>query len=245
MENITNIIINASHKAIKFLRRDFLELSQLQRSSKGNNDFCNRSYTKTEGILRDELQKYSKHLFFPKDKFELDLANISSEELIFIINPIDSFENLERSIPLFALFITCLKKINGDLTAICSVINFPAIDRVYYAEKGHGVRSENDDFNFGRLRVSGRTSLNNSIIAIDNITENLPFLKNARVFGSHCYALLMLISGKVDAVYFSSLDYSLNAGFELMIRESGGIVINKEKAFIAANLDLIDKFNIC
>ncbi|XVN42233.1 MAG: inositol monophosphatase family protein [Candidatus Rickettsia vulgarisii] len=242
MENITNIIINASHKAVKFLRRDFLELSMLQRSSKGNNDFCSRSYAKAQEILRDELQKYSKHLFFPKDKFELDLDNISSEEIIFIINPIDNIENLERSIPLFALSITCLKKINGALTTTCSVINFPAIDRVYYVEKGQGVRSENDDSNLGRLRVSGRTSLNNFLVAIDDITTDLPFLKNARVFGSHCYGILMLISGKVDVVYFSSLDYSLNAGFELIVKESGGVIINNGKMFIATNPELVEKF---
>ncbi|MCC8417912.1 MAG: inositol monophosphatase family protein [Rickettsia endosymbiont of Bryobia graminum] len=241
MENITNIIINASHKAVKFLRRDFLELSMLQRSSKGNYDFCNRSYAKAQEILRDELQKYSKNIFFPKDNFELDLDKISSEEFILIINPIDSIENLERSIPLFALSITCLKKIQGALTTICSVINFPALDRVYYAEKGQGVKSENDDSNLGRLRVSGRTSLNNSLIATDNITSNLPFLKNTRVFGSHCYGLLMLISGKVDAAYFSSLNYSLNAGFELIVKESGGVVTNNSKIFIATNPDLVEK----
>lgn len=242
MENVTNLILNASHKAVKFLRRDFLELSMLQRSSKGNNDFCNRSYIKTQDILRDELQKYSKYLFFPGDKFELDLDNISSEDLILIINPIDSLDNLERSIPLFALSITCLKKINKVLTTICTVVNFPAIDRVYYAAKGHGVRSENDDSNLGRLRVSGRTSLNNSLVATDDIKVDLEFLKNIRVFGSHCYGILMLIAGKIDAVYFSSLDYTLNAGFELLVRESGGAVINEGKTFIATNPELAKKF---
>lgn len=51
----------------------------------------------------------------------------------------------------------------------------------------------------------------------------------------------MLISGKVDAVYFSSLDYSLNAGFELIVKESGGVVTNNSKIFIATNPDLVEK----
>ncbi|WP_341763824.1 inositol monophosphatase family protein [Candidatus Tisiphia endosymbiont of Beris chalybata] len=240
MEIITNALIIASRKVVKFLRRDFFELEMLQRSNKGNYDFCQKSYVKIQGLLSTELQRYSKHIFFPNDKFILNA--LDSEDMILMINPIDSFNNLERSLPFFALSITCLKKINKVFTAICTVINFPALDQIYYAEKGRGVKSENSNINLSRLRVSSRSNISTSLIAVDNINTELKFFKDTMIFGSHCYSILMLIAGKVDAVYFSSLDYTLKPGFELLVLEAGGTIIDNDKTFIATNCELAKEF---
>ncbi|MFU7500482.1 MAG: inositol monophosphatase family protein [Candidatus Tisiphia sp.] len=236
---ITNLLITASCKAVKFLKRDFLELEMLQRSNKGNYDFCNKSYIKTQDLLRNELQKYTSSLFFPEDKFELDNAS----EMVFLINPLDSLSNLEKSIPFFAVSITCLKKINKILTTVCTVINFPALDEIYYVEKGKGVWvGNNTTNNSGRLRVSACSSFDNFLISTDDLNINPVFLKNARVFGSHCYGMLLLAAGKIDAVYFSSLNYTLKASFNLIVRESGGAIINNDKMFVATNYELSEKF---
>lgn len=235
---ITSLLITASRKAVKFLHRDFLELGMLQRSSKGNYDFCNKAYVKAQDLLRNELQKYTSALFFPEDKFKLD----NSEEMVLLINPLDGFSNLEKSLPFFAVSITCLKKINQILTTICTVINFPAFDEIYYVEKGRGVWSENNTSNNSRLRVSGCSSVDNFLIATDDLNINPVFLKNARVFGCHCYGMLLLAAGKIDAVYFSSLNYTLKAAFDLIIREAGGAIINKDEMFVATNCELSKKF---
>ncbi|WP_375329792.1 inositol monophosphatase family protein [Candidatus Tisiphia endosymbiont of Nemotelus uliginosus] len=235
---ITSLLIAASRKAVKFFHRDFLELGMLQRSSKGNYDFCNKAYVKAQDLLRNELQKYTSALFFPEDKFKLD----NSEEMVLLINPLDGFSNLEKSLPFFAVSITCLKKINQILTTICTVINFPAFDEIYYVEKGRGVWSENNTSNNSRLRVSGCSSVDNFLIATDDLNINPVFLKNARVFGCHCYGMLLLAAGKIDAVYFSSLNYTLKAAFDLIIREAGGAIINKDEMFVATNCELSKKF---
>ncbi|WP_375333887.1 inositol monophosphatase family protein [Candidatus Tisiphia endosymbiont of Xenochironomus xenolabis] len=235
---ITNLLIAASRKAVKFLHRDFLELGMLQRSSKGNYDFCNKAYVKAQDLLRNELQKYTSALFFPEDKFKLD----NSEEMVLLINPLDGFSNLEKSLPFFALSITCLKKINQILTTICTVINFPAFDEIYYVEKGRGVWSENNTSNNSRLRVSGCSSVDNFLIATDDLNINPVFLKNARVFGCHCYGMLLLAAGKIDVVYCSSLNYTLKAGFDLIVREAGGAIINNDEMFVATNYELSKKF---
>jgi myo-inositol-1(or 4)-monophosphatase len=235
---ITSLLITASRKAVKFLHRDFLELEMLQRSSKGNYDFCNKAYVKVQGLLRNELQKYTSALFFPEDKFELD----NSYEMVLLINPLDGLNNLEKSLPFFAVSITCLKKINKILTTVCTVINFPALDEIYYAEKGRGVWSENNTTNNSRLRVSGCASIDNFLIATDDLNINPVFLKNARIFGCHCYGMLLLTVGKIDVVYFSSLNYTLKAGFDLIVQESGGAIINNDRMFIATNYELSKKF---
>jgi myo-inositol-1(or 4)-monophosphatase len=162
--------------------------------------------------------------------------------MVFLINPLDSLSNLEKSIPFFAVSITCLKKINKILTTVCTVINFPALNEIYYVEKGRGVWVENNNTNSTRLRVSGCSSFDNFLISTDNLDINPVFFKNARVFGSHCYSMLLFAAGKVDAVYFASLNYTLKDAFDLIIQESGGVLINSDKAFVATNYELKEKF---
>jgi len=238
MQPITSLLVAISRKAVKFLQRDFLELEMLQRSSKGNHDFCSKAYLRVQDLLRNELEKYTKFLFFPEDVYQLN----DTVEMVFLVNPLDSISNLEKSIPFFALSITCLKKINGVLTTVCGVINFPALDQIYYVEKGKGVWGQNNTANLSRLRVSGCSNFDNFLIATDDFAMDVAFSKNARIFGSHCYGMLMLASGKLDAVYFSSLNYTLKSCFDLIISESGGEAIKNDKNFIATNYELSNKF---
>jgi myo-inositol-1(or 4)-monophosphatase len=238
MQPTTSLIIAASRKAVKFLQRDFMELEMLQISSKGNYDFCNKSYIKIQDLLRIELQKYTSALFFPEDKFDIN----SDAEIVLLINPLDSLSNLEKSIPFFGVSITCFKQINKVLTAVCAVINFPALDQIYYVEKGKGTWAENNANNSSRLRVSGCANLDKSLIVTDDIGTNQIFLKNSRIFGSHCYGMLLFAAGKVDAVYFSSLNHTLKTCFDLITRESGGMIINNGEIFIATNCQLAEKF---
>jgi myo-inositol-1(or 4)-monophosphatase len=238
MQPITSLIISASRKAVKFLQRDFLELGMLQRSSKGNHDFCNKSYIRAKDLLFSELQKYSGAIFFPEDKFELDDVS----DTILLINPLDSSSNLQKSIPFFAVSISCFKRINKVLTIVSTVINFPALDEIYYAEKGKGVWVENNNVSSGRLRVSGSANLDNFLMASDDFNIAPVLLKNARFFGSNCYGIMLLAAGKLDAVYFSSLNYTLKASFDLIVRESGGAVITNDKIFVATNYELAEKF---
>ncbi len=238
MQPITSLLIDISCRAVKFLQRDFLELEMLQRSSKGNYEFCNKSYIKIQNLLRNELQKYPYFLSFPEDKVKL--SNVS--EMVLLVNPLDSLSNLERSIPFFAVSMTCLKKINKILTTICTVINFPALDKIYYVEKGQGVWiGNNTTTNSSRLRVSSCSSLDNFIIYTDDLNITSVFLKNIRLFGSHCYGMLLFAAGKIDAVYFSSLNYTLKDSFDLIVQESGGIIINNNKTFVATNYELSKK----
>lgn len=244
MQPTTSSLINATRKAIKFLQRDFLELEMLQRSSRGNIDFCNKSYERAKSLLQEELQKHSKFLFFPEDKPEW----ASLPDIVLFINPLDSVNNLARSIPFFAISITYLKKINETLLPTCTVINFPALDEIYYAEKGGGAWVEKNTLNNTsnskgvRLRVSGIDNIKNALIATDN--DDLAEKKNIRVFGSHCYEMTLLAAGKLDIVSFSSLNYTLKPGFELVATEAGGSVVIRDKKFIATNYELKDNLNL-
>ncbi|WP_342270616.1 inositol monophosphatase family protein [Rickettsia endosymbiont of Orchestes rusci] len=237
MQPITNLLISATRKAVKFLQRDFLELEMLQRTSSGNKGFCEKSYLKLKTLLQNELQRHLESLFFPEDIFEIDNNN---REVAFLVHPIDSTNNLARSIPFFALSITYLKKIQETLTAVSTVIHFPALNEIYYAEKGKGAWVERDSFNSinnksARLRVSGIADLKNSLTVSDNLTDT-PFpVTDVRAFGSPCYSAILLAAGKIDIIYLSSLNYTLYHAFELIIKEAGGVVVNNNNKFIASN----------
>lgn len=239
MQLITNSLITAARKATKFLQRDFLELEMLQRSSKGNDDFCAKSYSKVKELLYSDLQKHANLLVFPDDQFTPNAAPKS----VILVNPIDSLSNFARSIPFFALSITYLSMVENTLIAICSIINFPVLNEIYYVEKGRGIWADGNKTNRGRLRVSGVSYFDKSLVAVDNCGIDSISARNTRVFGSHCYAMQMFAAGKVDAVYFSSLSDILRAGFDLIVRESGGVVISNDKEkFIATNYELAEKF---
>jgi myo-inositol-1(or 4)-monophosphatase len=244
MQPVTNSLINVTRKAVKYLQRDFFELEMLQSSKQERNieQFCIKAFSRTKTLLQEELQKHSKFQYFSGEKFEL--ADIP--ETVLFISPIDSIANFAKSLPFFGISITYLRKINQILIPTNVVINFPALGEIYYAEKGAGVWLEKTTHNLDkavRLRVSGCPSLDNATIATDDLGNYLDTIKNARHFGSHCYEAVLLAAGKLDAICFSSLDGILNPGFELLVRESGGIIIQNDKAsFISSNYNLADKF---
>lgn len=242
MQPITNLLINSVHKAIKFLQRDFLELEMLQVSSTGNSEFCKKSYSKLKSLLQNELHKYTEFLFFPEDKFDINSINA---ELVFLINPIDSIDNLTRSLPFFSLSIVALKKVQKTLIPVSTIIYSLAFNEIYYAEKGRGAWVEKSSSNSinqnNRVRVSGNNNLKNALIAVDSPNNIFLEKQNIRIFGSNCYAIALLACGKIDIVYLSSLDYILNYAFELMIKEAGGSVMIAQNKFIYSNSQLEKK----
>ncbi|MCX4079393.1 inositol monophosphatase [Rickettsia rhipicephali] len=238
MQPITNLLINALRKAVKFLHRDFLELEMLQKNSVRNEEFCKRSYLKLKTLLCEELQKHTQYLFFPEDKFDLN----NNYESVFLINSIDSPNNFARSIPFFAISVTYLKRNQEVLTPTSTVIYFPALNEIYYAEKGKGAWIEKNNLNSNyqglRLRVSDNADLKNCLAIIEDVNHNdLEEIEvdNIRSFGSPCYGATLVASGKADLICLSLLNFTLYYTFELFIKEAGGIIIDSSDKFLYSN----------
>ncbi|MFV0250485.1 MAG: inositol monophosphatase family protein [Rickettsia aeschlimannii] len=238
MQPITNLLINALRKAVKFLHRDFLELEMLQKNSVRNEEFCKRSYLKLKTLLCEELQKHTQYLFFSEDKFDLN----NNYESVFLINPIDSPNNFARSIPFFAISATYLKRNQEVLTPTSTVIYFPALNEIYYAEKGKGAWIEKNNLNSNyqglRLRVSDNADLKNCLAIIEDVNHNdLEEIEvdNIRSFGSPCYGATLVASGKADLICLSLLNFTLYYAFGLFIKEAGGIIIDSSDKFLYSN----------
>lgn len=241
MQPTTNLLFKAMRKALKFLQRDFFELEMLQSSNRGTEEFCNKSYLRVKELLLEELQRYYKQICFADEKKEL----IPIADNILLVQPIDGLNNFSKSLPFFCTIITLLKNNNNNLTPTHCVIYFPALDEIYYAEKGNGAWSEKSSVReinkASRLRVSNFGNLEKAIIASEDMLTCPKIFKNIRNFGSSCYHTCLFVAGKLDGIYSPNLNFYLKTGLELLVLEAGGFLIKNEKNFLVSNPPLADK----
>lgn len=241
MHPTTNSLAIASRKASKLLLRDFHELEMLQNSSKGTQGFCDKSFQRTKMLLKEELEKNWKNIIFSDEKFDIQ----PDQDPVVLVHSLEASDNLSKSLPFFSIVITLLKKFNDVLTPFNSLIIFPALHELYYAEKGGGAwleKSSADTFSKNvRLRVSGCQAVENSFIASDTLNPLDPSIKNIRVSGSYTYDIGLFTSGKIDAICFDTLSPILRPGFELFIKEIGGFSYQYKDGLIASNQNLGEK----
>ncbi len=130
----------------------------------------------------------------------------------------------------------------SELTSLTTIVILPAFDSLYYAERGYGVSCEQNSNSLTnkntRLRTSSCDDINNALIATNDLSKINLLPNNIRNFGSRIYELILFASGKIDMVSFHSLDYSLKCAFELIVKESGGIILRDDRDFIATNQSL-------
>jgi len=225
---------NAARKAGVRLRRDFGEVEHLQVSRKGPADFVSKADMRAERTIYDELRHAR-----PDWGFVLEEAGIIEGDASmprWIIDPLDGTSNFLHGIPHFAISIAVQEpKIDGsgwgEVTA--GVIYQPITDETFWAEKSCGAWLHD-----GRLRVSARSRLSDSLIA-----TGIPFhgagdpqewmniysaigsrVSGIRRFGAASLDLAWLASGRFDGFWETGLsDWDTAAGC-LLVREAGGFV---------------------
>lgn len=163
MQGETQLLIELTRKAAKFLHRDYFELENLQRTGKTNIEFCLKSRLKLAEILTDGLNKYYKKIIKLDD--EWPIVSYNGKAVIF--ETVDNIYNLSRALPYFAIILSVVNITTGSVTPEKTIINFPILGEVYYAEKGKGAWLERYISNFGgnkRLRVSEVKNFVDSLI---------------------------------------------------------------------------------
>lgn len=224
---LLTIMVNAAQKAGRALRRDFGEIENLQVTRKGPADFVSKADIKAEKILIEELQKAR-----PAYSFEVEESGIIEGSDIsnkWIIDPLDGTLNFLHGIPHFAVSVA----LERDRRIEAGVVYNPITDDLYYAERGKGAFLRDS-----RLRVSGRTNIQDSLFA-----TGIPFLGRAghetfivelqavmassagvRRFGAAALDLAFVAAGRYDGFWERGLSsWDMAAGI-LLVREAGGIV---------------------
>ncbi len=232
---LLSFLIKATRKSTRLLSRDYFELENLQSSKRPTTDFVARSKAKVDEALREELSRY------PDSTIAYNTQNPdTTKPLHFIINPLDGEANLERAIPFFASLVVVCEHKDGDLLPIASVINFPALGEIVYAEHGRGAHAERSIDNSSqhalRLRVSANSNIDKALIATD-----IEGVTNSRLIGCDIYSAYLVASGKADLLLSHGMNEATKLAAGQLIHEAGGrthadkIVSGVSAKFVANN----------
>lgn len=229
---IINVIIAAIEKATKRLRRDFMEVENLQVTKKGPGDFVSSADQYAEKILVKELQKA-----YPNYSFLLEEAGEiigDDPDRRWVIDPLDGTTNFLHGIPHFAISIAL--EHNGKVVA--AVVYDVIKDELFWAAEGKGAWLENR-----RLYVSGRKNLDEILILTDPPLPGAPHIEKAitiyaravshassvRSFGSAALSLAYVAAGRADAyIEYGLKPWDVAAGI-LLVEEAGGHVRSIEE----------------
>lgn len=228
---ILNVLVAAAKKAGRSLIRDFGEVEHLQVSKKGTADFVSRADLRAEEILKRELSKSRPGYGLLMEESGETAGEPGQPR--FIVDPLDGTTNFLHGIPMFAVSIGV--ETDGEPTA--GVIYNPAMDELFYAERGNGaylMTARRDE----RLRVSARRKDEELLIAtgipfkdrgdhahyLDRLGRVMAQTAGIRRFGSAALDLAWTAAGRYDGFFeFGLSPWDVTAGI-VILREAGGLV---------------------
>ncbi|MBV9785656.1 MAG: inositol monophosphatase [Acidisphaera sp.] len=226
------IMANAAQKAAKRLLRDFNETEQLQVSIKGPSDFVSQADLRSEQTLRQELERAR-----PGYAFLLEESGAQGSEnwsWRFVIDPLDGTTNFLHGMPHWAISIGLERRLSdGGSETVAGLIYAPAVDEMFWAEKGVGAF-----VNERRLRVSARRELKDAVFATGipfaavapqhrlafarTLGTLMPMVAGIRRFGAAALDLAWVAAGRYDGYWELGLKpWDMTAGL-LIVREAGG-----------------------
>jgi myo-inositol-1(or 4)-monophosphatase len=228
------VMANAAQKASKRLLRDFNEVEQLQVSVKGPSDFVSQADMRAEQTLREELNKARPGYAFLME--ESGASGSQNWSWRWVVDPLDGTSNFLHGIPHWAISIALERRLqDGTSELAAGVIYAPAVDELFWAEKGAGAF-----VNERRLRVSARRDLSDALFATGipfaavsaprrlafarTLSLLMPKVAGIRRFGAAALDLAWVAAGRYDGYWELGLKrWDLAAG-ALLVREAGGFV---------------------
>jgi myo-inositol-1(or 4)-monophosphatase len=226
------VMANAAQKAAKRLLRDFAEVEQLQVSIKGPSDFVSQADIRAEQTLKEELNKAR-----PGYAFLMEESGASGSEnwsWRWVVDPLDGTTNFLHGIPHWAISIGLERRLpDGTSELAAGLIYAPAVDEMFWAEKGGGAF-----VNEKRMRVSARRDMTEAVFAtgipfraVSAVRRNafsrtmialMPQVAGIRRFGAAALDLAWVAAGRYDGYWELGIHpWDMAAGL-LMVREAGG-----------------------
>ncbi|MGB0696691.1 MAG: inositol monophosphatase family protein [Rhodospirillaceae bacterium] len=241
-----NVMVAAAQKAGRSLTRDFGEVENLQVSRKGPGDFVSNADLRAEKIVQQELRKARPKFGFLMEEGGTVVGEDPTRR--WIIDPLDGTTNFLHGLPHFAVSIALEER--GEI--IAGVVYNPISDELFTAEKGSGAF-----LNERRIRVSGRTALEDSLFAtgipfrgrgdhpgfVKQLAKVMAVSSGVRRYGAAALDLAYVAAGKYEGFWEERLSpWDIAAGV-LMVREAGGFVtdfagkteVMSEGSVVAAN----------
>jgi myo-inositol-1(or 4)-monophosphatase len=226
------VMANAAQKASRRLLRDFNEVEQLQVSVKGPSDFVSQADMRAEQTLREELNKAR-----PGYAFLMEESGASGSDnwtWRWVVDPLDGTTNFLHGMPHWAISIGLERRLSDGSSEIAAgLIYAPAVDEMFWAEKGSGAF-----VNERRLRVSARREISEAVFATGipfgavsaprrhafsrTLAALMPHVAGIRRFGAAALDLAWVAAGRFDGYWELGIKpWDITAGL-ILVRESGG-----------------------
>ncbi|MBA3722620.1 MAG: inositol monophosphatase [Parachlamydiaceae bacterium] len=220
------VAVQAALKAGDILRKGFGEIHQII-AKPGRQNIVTEMDKASEACIIDFIKSH-----FPTHSILAEESGSTgdiTDNIVWIIDPLDGTTNFARHIPLFTISIAAYYREEG----LCGVIYHPITNELFVAEKGKGAY-----LNGNKLSVSKISNLDEALIGggfPNNIAENpIPYLNHfakftklgvaVRHLGSAALALAYVAAGKLDGFWLDHLyPWDLAAG-KLLVEEAGGKV---------------------
>lgn len=175
-------------------------------------------------IISSIKKKFPSHGIVSEESGEFK----SSEEYVWLIDPIDGTRNFSHKIPRFSISIALVHK--GDV--LCGAVYDPCMKELFSAEKGVGAF-----LNRRRISVSGTSDVKSAIISLDgamapdvkrqvpkNIEKILPNVEAIRIFAGAALDLSWSACGRLDGIVNHKCHSWDVAAGGIILKEAGGII---------------------
>jgi histidinol-phosphatase len=149
----------------------------------------------------------------------------------WVIDPIDGTKNFVRGVPVWA---TLIALINENNEVVVGVVSAPALNRVWYASKGHGAflkfNGESKKISVSKVGQLSDASISYSdLIGWGARREKFVELQNkvwrTRSYGDF-WSYVLVAEGAVDVATEPTLNLWDMAANEIIVREAGGQFTN-------------------
>lgn len=161
----------------------------------------------------------------------------------WVVDPIDGTKSFIHGVPLYGVLIGL--EIQGKMEL--GIVNFPALNQMYYAQKGYGAFK-----NFSRIQVSEISDISEATLTFTDgkyLTEKVEHpidqikLEAGLIRGwGDCYAHMLVASGQADVVVEPEMNPWDCAAILPIIEEAGGLCFDYDgkttiygKGLISAN----------
>lgn len=199
--------------------------SELDIKSKLNDsDVVTAADKAAEKLLIDHIRSaYPGHSILSEESGE----ELHESDYRWVIDPLDGTTNFSQGLPLFSVSIGI--EHNGE--TVVGVVFAPYMNELF-----HAVRGEGAGLNGERVRVSGKLSLDQSVVAtgfpvdkdsnpdnnLDNVARIMPRVRGLRRLGSAAIDFCYVAAGFLDGYWELNLhEWDASAGL-LILEEAGG-----------------------
>ncbi|MFA5985223.1 MAG: inositol monophosphatase family protein [Methylococcaceae bacterium] len=225
MQPMLNTAVRAARSAGDIILRSSENVSHLQITQKGKNDYASEVDQMAEREIINILKTaYPEHAILAEES-----GAHKGNDFIWVIDPLDGTTNYLHSFPQYAVSIAL--KYRGRLEV--GVVYDPLRDELFTAKRGGGAMLNNR-----RLRVTSQNTMRGALFGTGFPFKNLQHLDaylgmfkalsidsaGIRRAGAAALDLAYVAAGRLDGFWEIGLqEWDMAAGI-LLIREAGGVV---------------------